>query len=207
MEMGTRGKIEARRWEWLSRFSTDFRRIAAGLIRVRAHGGALVLVLLLTCAARPAGALVARVHPLGQIISLSDWIAAGRVTRVDVKGRGITVDLRVLKGGVKPGPASGSAPGATGKELLDRMKVGQSMVLFGSQSRGLVFGFVDGTWFEAHHGKSGWAATKLHPEMAATWTGKSDVLAKLVGDVLAGKAQAPSPNPKVKPSLGPRVRK
>ena len=45
----------------------------------------------------------------------------------------------------------------------------------------------------------------MHPDMTRTWTGTTAGLEKLVADVVAGKATAPAPDPKAKPSLGPLV--
>ena len=155
----------------------------------------LIATALLLCAAAPAAAVVARVYPLSQVIGSSDWIAAGTST-----GQ-LRLRLRPLKG--EPGPSAVLRPAAAlSKTHARRIAAGRSFVLFGSRSRGgLLFGFTDGAWFQAKKTGAHWSVVSVHPEMSRTWTGASADLTRIVTEVLAGKREAPAPNPKAKPSL------
>jgi len=156
----------------------------------------------------PVAALVARAYPLQQLISMSDSIAAGPATKVDAKKGSLTLGLETLKGQPAAKQVSFVATGPSGKALLDRVAPGQSFVLFTStQGKGGLFGFTDGTWFRAARAGAGWQVVSTHSEMARTWTGKSVDLANLVREVLAGKTTPPPPNVRLKPSLGPLVKK
>lgn len=167
--------------------------------------GMLVAALALATAA---GAVVARVYPLGQVIQGSDWIASGQALAPDRAHGRLGLALQPLKGTPPGARLALSGTGATAKQLLDRVGKGQAFVLFGSdQGGGMLFGFTNGTWLKAKRSGAGWALVSLHPEMARTWTGSSADLARLVREVQDGKATAPGPDPRVKPSLGPLVKR
>jgi hypothetical protein len=169
---------------------------------------AAVMVVGMLAPARVAEALVARIYPLAQVIEGSDWIASGAANPVGATPGRFAVRGKVSKGKVASSLLLIDAAGPAGKPLRERVRPGQRVVLFGNEGRGgLLFGFTEGTWFRAKRAGSAWSVTSMHPDMTRTWNGTSMALEKVVGDVLAGRAGAPAPDPKAKPALGPVVKK
>ncbi len=149
----------------------------------------------------PARAVNSRLYPLEQIIRMSLWIGVGPG---EIKSGELVVEPSALKGAVtelrmKLAPAAATT-------LMPRVAKGQPFVLFGGKT-GVLFGFTNGTWFQAARTGAAWSVAATRPDLARTYTGTSDALAGLVRDVLAGRAHAPEPNPKAGPLLGPIVTK
>jgi hypothetical protein len=173
--------------------------------RLRSASTCALLTLALATAAE---AVVARIYPLGQVIQGSDWIASGTAGKPDPARGRISLTLQGLKGTPPAAPLRLSLSGPSGKQLQDRVAAGQSFVLFGSEAAGgTLFGFTNGTWLKARRAGAGWTVASLHPEMARTWKGTSTDLTRLVREILDGKTPPPAPDPKVKPSLGPPVKR
>src|SRR5262249_23280383 len=98
-------------------------------------------------------------------------------------------------------------------QLLKRLAPKLPIVIFLSKNGNdyVAFGYTNGTWFQftgqqANDSKTiRWTFTHCEPYLRRTFSGKTAELKRILMDVLAGKKEPPSLNPKEKPGLGPEV--
>jgi hypothetical protein len=157
----------------------------------------------------PAGAVITRLYPLGDVIADADLIAVAQVTARDTKQQSVTLKrVRTLKG-----KAPWSAPRlrlAGGDDrsqapvLAARLSPGRQVVVFTKNGK-FSLGYVEGTWFRigapANDGAE-WPFVHLEPYLRRTFRGTGAELQKTVAEVLAGKGAAPPPDPDAKPGVG-----
>ena len=166
-------------------------------------GAALLL------AGGPAGAIIARAYPLGDVISGADTIVECRVAPGGVKGEPAKLArVAALKGkvawnaiGLRLG---GGDNGKQAPILAERLKPGRTVLLFRKAQR-FTLGYVEGTWFRlAEPARAGepWPFVHLEPMMRRTFRGTSAEMRTVIKEVVAGKAQAPAPDPAAKPGYG-----
>lgn len=172
--------------------------------------------LLLVAFPPPARGMAQRVYPLGEMLRISQAVVRGQVVARDDKNLRLAFAMREpLKGDVpfrwmdvdlRPGGWVG--PG----ELLRRVAPGLPVLLFASRirERWVVLVFTEGTWFQVsapdakNANRLAWTLTRGDPLLRRTFAGTTSALEKIVGDVVAGRAKAPDPNPGAT-GLGPEV--
>ena len=166
---------------------------------------------------RPSHALNQRIYPLAELIKDSETIALGRAVAVDIpKMRAALVVDSTLKGEVpyrwmalNVAPGGWSHPPA----MIRRLGPGVLVVFFGArvQGRFVVLGYSNGTWFqitapeEKDPDRLPWTFTHIEIFLQRTFKGSTEELTQLLRDVLAGKREAPAPNPSVGAGMGPEV--
>lgn len=163
-------------------------------------------------------AVVQRSTPLKSVLASETWIWVGRIDRLDAERfvmsvahvsdlkecwphRQMTVDLR--------GDAAAQKNRQT-PQLLERLRPGMELVLFGSDRMGrtTLFAFSNGTWFQitAEAKSSDSAFTHFEPYLRRTFKGSTAELKAIVADALAGKKEPPPIDTQEPPGLGPPVR-
>jgi hypothetical protein len=156
----------------------------------------------------PAGAVITRLYPLGDVISGADTIVVAQVKSSDrKKHRAALKTTRTLKGKAAwtelPVQVSGGDDRSQAALLEARLTPGRSVVLFNKGGK-FTLGYVEGTWFRlAEPPKQGspWPFVHLELYLRRTFKGTSAEMQQAVSDVLGGKP-APPPDPSAKPGYG-----
>lgn len=188
-------------------------------MRQRSYGAAAGLALLLL--ATPAGAVITRLTALQDMLTEATFVVTARVETLDatrpamvltldeaLKGKPTWKRLPVLLKGDNRAVKLKESP-----ELLRRLARELPLVLFVNQREGdyAAFACTDGTWFSLTgttvDGEVRWALTHLEPYLRRTYSGTTVALVQALRDALAGKAKLPAPDSRVKPGLGPEVKK
>ena len=169
--------------------------------------GGLACILASLAGPGTAEAFITRIYPLAEVMKESTHIVTGRIEQVDrAKRTAVAVIHRTLKGkgefkriqmNLGVGPAEHNA------FLLDHMKVGAEVIIFykrtGNQLASCAH--TGGTWFQLftndnpkQRDKVWWRFTHVEIYMGRTFNGATKDLARLVANVLAGRARAPKPD-------------
>ena len=174
-----------------------------------ALGAVCRLVALCLCLlALPAGAVIKRLYPLGDIIRDADMILVARV-RANRGGLASVTQVAALKGRPRWSSARFRLTGSDDRTqqpiLAARLRQGRRMVLFGKNGR-FMLGYVEGTWFRLAEPPAGtrkpWQFVHLEVYLRRTFRGTTAELQRTVSEVLAGRAPAPPPDPNVEPGYG-----
>lgn len=181
---------------------------------------AAVSISLLAAAAGSLHAVVQRTVALKSVLESESWIAVVRVDRLDDSRADLGV-LRNLKGSGKEdrfilhltGDAEAAKAGQP-KQLVERLAPEMEVVLFGSVrgERRTIVGFANGTWFQmTGDARAGMSAslsfTHFEPYLRRTYRGTTAELAQIITDCLAGRREAPAPDPQEPPGIGPPLKK
>jgi len=166
-----------------------------------------------------AAALNQRVYSLAELMRDAECIAVGRVAAVDSpRMRAALMIEETLKGQVayrwlslKVAPAGWGHP----QPMIRRLAPGLPVVFFAARvrQRHVVLGYTEGTWFQitAPEGdgkqpdRMPWALTHIEVFLRRTFQGKTEELDALLREVLAGRREAPPPNPGAGAGMGPEV--
>jgi VCBS repeat protein len=169
-------------------------------------------------------AFIMKLYSLGEIMNESSHIVVGRVDKVDVGRKRITVTLsRKLKGRLDYKTVNiNAAVGAAGhiEYLLGKLKPGADLILYyKQQGRSIAcIGHSGGTWFQLFAGdnpkardKVWWRFTHIEIHFPRTYDGPTDKLITLTDNILKGKAKSPKANPRaakieIKPRGAKKVR-
>lgn len=180
-----------------------------GRVFARAALAGVGAVVGLSVLAEPAVAVIARIYPLGEVIAGADTIAECRVSAAADRKQSVKLERNAaLKGA--PGWKSllvrltGGDDRTQAPVLAERLKAGRTVTLFRKANR-FTLGYVEGTWFRlAEPAKSGapWQFVHLEPYLRRTYRGTNAELRAVITAVLAGKANAPAPDPAAKPGYG-----
>jgi hypothetical protein len=177
----------------------------------------LVLPLLSLLLASPARALNQRTYPLQELVRDSEFIGLGRAVAVDIpKMRAALLVEESLKGEVAyKWMALNVAPGGWGHPpaMIRRLGAGVPIVFFAARVKGrhVVLGYTNGTWFQitAPDGPDPdhlpWTFTHIEVFLRRTFTGTTAEMEALLRDVIAGKRDAPPPNPGAGAGMGPEA--
>jgi hypothetical protein len=162
--------------------------------------------------ATPAHAVIEALTPLKLFIDDSRLILAAKVEKLDASRQvAVLAVLADLKGEADfrrlPLKLSGDTADQAA-QLLERLAPDLSVILFIDEHK-LVFGYSNGTWFQAKladdRADARGAFTHFEPSLRRTFCGSTAELQTILSDVIAGKRKPPPVNPKEKPGLGPTV--
>jgi len=158
----------------------------------------------------PAGAVITRLYPLKDIIGDADLITAAQVKRLDRKRHVATLVATQSLKGKSPWKAlqlrlAGSDDRSQTGVLEARLPAGRTVLLF-TKLRKFTLAYADGTWFRVAAPQDEASPNRqfVHLELylRRTFRGSSAEMQRLIPAVLAGKAEAPPPDPEVKPGYG-----
>lgn len=166
-----------------------------------------VLALFLACPS--ADAVIKRLYPLADIIADSDVILVAKVSARDRNLHRVTLTTTgVLKGAAAPAKLVVALAGGDEKWQLavleQRLRPGRPVVLLGKRKR-FMLGYTNGSWFRLAEPESGkpWRFVHLETYLPRTFNGSVQRLRQTVEGVLAGRIEAPAPDPSVTPGYGP----
>ncbi|HUT35910.1 MAG TPA: VCBS repeat-containing protein [Planctomycetota bacterium] len=169
----------------------------------------LFVFLLAVLLSGSAHAFIMRLYSLKEVLDESNQIYVGRLTKVDAAKRIAAAQVeRVLKGKkdfelVKIN--LGIGPGDHAAYLLNVLKEGEPVIIYAKRERNDIASCVHAgdTWFqlfataEPNPANTWWRMTHVEIAMGRTFNGTTADLIKLTGDVVAGRAAPPKPNPSV----------
>ncbi len=178
------------------------------------------LLLIVSLVAVPASALHQRIYPLAELIRISDCIAVGRVAAADIPRMRAALHLDEKLKGAAPYRwiALNVAPGGWGHPtaMIRRLGAGQRFVSFSARvrNRHVLVGYSNGTWFQitAAHApeekdadRLSWSFTHIEVYLRRTFQGSTAELEQVVREALAGRREAPAPDPAARPGMGPET--
>jgi hypothetical protein len=170
----------------------------------------LLLILCVAAASVPGHGVITRLYPLGDVIADADTIVVAKVSSRDTKANTAALTRSaVLKGKPAWSKAQFRLSGGDNRTQLPvlkaRLSPGRTVVLF-SKSGKLALGYVEGTWFRLapprDERRGAWQFVHLEPYLRRTYRGTSADMHRTVAGVLAGKLEAPPPDPNAKPGPG-----
>jgi outer membrane protein assembly factor BamB len=183
------------------------------------HGWLLLAVPALLAIGGAAFAIIEAPLPLAAILIDSDFIAVGKVEKIDgeipqvivtvqedLKGKAPVRRLAIHFKGDDDAKKFGHVP-----QLLKRLAPELPVILFASKrdKNYTSFAYTNGTWFRIAGQKSGddvaWRLMHGEPFLRRTFKGTTAELKQLVIDDLAGKGKLPKYNKKEKPGFGPEI--
>lgn len=184
------------------------RQVLAACVRV---GGLISLF------PQAAFAFIQNLFPLQEFISDSDYIFTAIIESVDTSKPSTVIVLKENLKGESPfrrlpinltGDKQKHTP-----QLLKRIAPDLPIVVgVKKQDDGklMVLAYSNGTWFQVLGQTEGsetrWAFTHCEIYLRRTFAGTTEELQKTIADVLAGKSEAPAPNPKEPAGFGPPVK-
>jgi len=167
---------------------------------------ACLLVLLV---GRGAHAFIERLYSLKEVLDESSHIYVGRIEKVDATRRLAlarvqralkgNADFQVIKMHLGVGPADHAA------YLLSAIREGEPVIVFAKRDHRDIASCVHAgdTWFqlfataEPKLDDTWWRMSHVEIAMGRTFNGTTAELVRLTGDILAGRAASPKPNPSV----------
>lgn len=165
---------------------------------------------LLGVLAGTAGGLIERIYALQEVLNESSHVLVGHVESVDAKARtAVAVVDQVLKGKAERKRIRmniGLGPAHHAKYLVERLEPGAPAILFYKREGTNIACLVHAAdlWFQLFatdepekRDRIWWRFTHIEEHMGRTFDGSTKDLVKLTGDVLAGRAKPPRPDPKV----------
>lgn len=166
----------------------------------------VVAAAVLALAAMPAEPYIEQVYPLQQFMAESEVIATGVVDRMDERNKTAVVRIeKSLKGKcaypeIKMNLSAGQDwhPQVVMRHMV---KGAPAVMFYNAERRGEIY---INRFFMQLYGdaaaapeRTWWTFTHIEIRCNRTFNGPAPELAKLVADVVAGKAKAPAPDPKV----------
>jgi hypothetical protein len=182
--------------------------LAGGMRQLKVIFATALVVL---CCARPALAVIEALTPLKKFQADATAIVSVKVERLDLEKQTAVLTVEKLIAGEFnatriPLRLAGDSDGDPA-DMLDRLEVGQRLVLFVTETPGQSIGYAytRGSWFQIIGTRAGervvWQFTHAEPYLRRTFHGETHELVELLR---AGK-DLPEPDEKEKPGLGAKI--